>query len=508
MSVTSMTMCAVAASLGALILATGGCAQDERLNIYVPEVEPQPPPQEPERSSASIIRTLDTLELASGQERTTCFSWTLNNEQPLYAQGVRFANGGAFHHSNWVVVPDTLYTGSDGYWDCDTRGFEEVAAALSGTVLFAQSTQARSDEQVFTDGVVIRIPANSKVVASVHTLNLAPSLRTTEGTLALDLLHPFHVTEILSPITLAYQDLQIPAQSQATFLTECELTGGADVPPLTVHYLLPHFHATTTRFVATASLQDDETVVLDRAGVDGQSLGEVFDPPFEMTKLSFGCQYTNWYDEPLEWGIGINEMCVLFGLVSEGPVIVGGVPKGSTSSLTEPLANGGTTTTADCRLAWSPRSIAYRAPTYAELVAPLYIPPDAIVIEQDTPLAEACVDTDATVPAILSATLENVQQQVFTPWCTFSSCHAAGAGGLRLTGSQLLDALLEHQVTAATDLPLVALGDPQGSYLYQLLSQCEPSDDAGSRVAHMPLGAPDLLDDELVALVREWIETL
>jgi hypothetical protein len=39
----------------------------------------------------------------------------------------------------------------------------------------------------------------------------------------------------------------------------------------------------------------------------------------------------------------------------------------------------------------------------------------------------------------------------------------------------------------------------------QLLSQCEPTDDAGTVVNHMPRNSPTLLPPELVAKVRDWI---
>jgi hypothetical protein len=49
-------------------------------------------------------------------------------------------------------------------------------------------------------------------------------------------------------------------------------------------------------------------------------------------------------------------------------------------------------------------------------------------------------------------------------------------------------------------------GDPEGSWLYRIISRCEPTDDAGNVLAHMPRNAPVLMDDALVATVRAWIE--
>ena len=55
-------------------------------------------------------------------------------------------------------------------------------------------------------------------------------------------------------------------------------------------------------------------------------------------------------------------------------------------------------------------------------------------------------------------------------------------------------------------MPLVEPGDPERSWLYKLLSECEPTRDNGNVASHMPLNAPILLDDVLVAKVRAWIE--
>lgn len=55
-------------------------------------------------------------------------------------------------------------------------------------------------------------------------------------------------------------------------------------------------------------------------------------------------------------------------------------------------------------------------------------------------------------------------------------------------------------------MPLVSPGDPDDSWLYHLLADREPTLPAGQVVSHMPKNAPKLLDDALVAKLREWIE--
>jgi len=55
-------------------------------------------------------------------------------------------------------VPETEFAGPDGLWDCDDRNYSQLQAAITGGVLYAQSTQARKEVQKFPDGVVVRVP--------------------------------------------------------------------------------------------------------------------------------------------------------------------------------------------------------------------------------------------------------------------------------------------------------------------------------------------------------------
>lgn len=91
------------------------------------------------------------------------------------------------------------------------------------------------------------------------------------------------------------------------------------------------------------------------------------------------------------------------------------------------------------------------------------------------------------------------------PWCSFSSCHGeSGAGGLVLDDPDA-EASLIGVMSSAADAQRVAPGDPEESYLYRLISECEPEVD-GLAARHMPAGAPTLLDPQLIALVAAWIE--
>ena len=97
--------------------------------------------------TALLVHSFGEYALGPLEETEPCAQWTLHNEQPLYVNTVTLSNDGGYHHSNWLVVPEDSFAGDDGFFDCEDRGFSQLLAAVSGTVLFAQSTQSRYEAQ-------------------------------------------------------------------------------------------------------------------------------------------------------------------------------------------------------------------------------------------------------------------------------------------------------------------------------------------------------------------------
>jgi len=487
------------------ILALAVACEEPSLALPPPE-DPLPLPELPpeDERRATVVHAVEPFELEGSEETMICYSWTVDNDAPLYIEGVTFQNGGSLHHSNWFVVPEDVYPGEDGYWPCASRGFEDVSAALSGTVLFAQSTQAQKESARFGEGAVIRIPPRSKVVAGVHLLNLSPDPKQTEAWMSLDLLHPGLVQRTLSPVMLTYQELDVPANARSRFTGVCDVGGLTNMRPIEIHYVLPHFHSTGVS--ASIEFVDESgaaTTVLDHTGFAASALGQTLDPPVVLEgagSLRYSCGYDNPYDQNLKWGIGINEMCIFLALAWSDDVIAGAIQPGTTSLVAE--TDGVIEYEAPCHLAVSRRGRAYDLPTREELSGPLVLPP---IASQDVPEPPSCEDTPGTEPS-MPPTYDEVSRRVFQPYCTFSSCHGNGtAAGLDLREGAAVEGLVG--VDAIGDgIPRVAAGDAEGSYLYRLLSACEPRGGGGGAVRHMPAGAPTLLDAELVGLVRAWID--
>ncbi len=463
----------------------------------VPEPDAAPDPDQ-----AAYAHTFGVYGLEAFEEAEPCVIWKLNNDQPLYVNRVSVGNDGSWHHSNWFVVPDTLYPGPDGYFRCHDREFEELKSAVAGSVLFAQSTQSIIEHQQFGPGAVVKIPPHHSVVAGVHMLNLADRPVETELRMELGLIHPKDVTAILSVFRLTYGDLAIPAGGEARFTGECDFSTALAGGSLKMHWVLPHYHYLGNHFrlsLLGGEADGEDFFALD--GFNADANGKAFDPPIPLdsaTGVRFTCGYLNPTDSEVGWGIGDQEMCVMLALVEADTLMDASV---STTTSVE-MRDGIEHHTGECNVLAVPKNAAQGPPSDEEKAAELYVPPTADA-DVDVVAAPDCVDTPADAVFDGDPTLSAVRAAVFLPRCSFSSCHGNGgsAGGLDLSAEDLHAELLNHDLARSSDLPLVKPGDAEGSYLFQVLSTCRAADGP----PHMPLNAPSLIPPDLSALVRDWI---
>lgn len=462
---------------------------------------------------ATFTHRFGTYALDPFEEAERCVAWTLDNDEPLYVQAVTLSNLGYWHHSNWFVVPEDAFPGEDGYFNCSDRGFTELGAATAGTVLFAQSTQSFVEEQRTGAGAVIKVPPRHTVVGGIHLLNVGPAPVETDLFMTLEIIHPKDVTHVLTPFRLSYLDLDIPASSESRFTGACDNLGekyqAATNEPLDIklHYVVPHFHYLGNYFNLTFTGGPlDGQSVYEHNGFDGGANGGTFDPPLDLAGvmgLRYTCGYDNWRDVNVGWGVGDQEMCVMLGL-AESRVLMDISVTGGTVA-TGQTADGIYEFEGPCGILAVPKNPAQSDPTDAERNAPLYVPP-TLPEDQNIPPVPACNDHDPLVAPDIEPTLSNVFSVVFNQSCAFNSCHGGGAaaGGLDMQSSALHAELLDHETLANPGMALVEPGDPDNSWLYQILSQCQPMG-ANGVVAHMPLNSPVLLDDRSIALVRDWI---
>ncbi len=463
-------------------------------------------------TTALLVHSFGDYTLAPHQEVEPCAQWTLHNEHPVYVNTVTLANDGGFHHSNWLVVPESQFAGDDGYWDCKSRGFNELQAAVAGTVLFAQSTQSRYESQTLPTGVVIKIPPRHKLVAGVHLLNLSSAEHTSELRMGLEIIHPRDVETIAAPFRLNYQDLAIPPLSQSHFTGECMLAGPyektADVPlDIKLFHILPHYHYLGNYFsVEIIGGPKDGERIFEHGGFNGDGNGRTYNPPIDLTGaqgLRFTCGYDNWRDVTIGYGIGDQEMCTMLGLADMRIMMNASVD--SNSQLVGTNDAGVKQFSGPCAVIGLPKNASQKMPSDAEREAPLYIPPQDDG-DLDLDPVKPCVDTPSDAEPLTPVTLTSLRETVFTPSCSYSSCHGGNTPvAIRLNGPDLHDVLLGLSSTTPQPTPLVVPGDPDASWLYQLVSRCEPRDADGNLHTHMPFNAPTLLEPRLVAKMRDWI---
>ena len=469
---------------------------------------------EPEPETATVVHSFGNYLMTPYLEIEPCVQWTLHNDEAIYINAVTLVNDGGFHHSNWFAVPEQVFPGEDGYWSCATREYNEITAAVEGTVLFAQSTQSRQEVMQLPAGAVIKIPPRHKIVAGVHLLNLGSTDLDSEMRMALDIIHPRDVDAVLAPMHLDYRDLAIPAGKRSRFTGACSFKGTFESSinkpfEMKLYYVLPHYHYLGEYFgLQILGGPRDGEFLFKLDGFNGDANGKAFDPPVDLADadgLRFACGFNNWLGKDIGYGIGDQEMCMMLGLVDARVMIESRVSEGSqlVGADGEVLLHEG-----ECANYAIFKNPAQAPPTPEELAAPLYVPPTDPG-DVDLEPTKSCVDSVTTAPADVPTTLTSVRDSIFTPSCTFSSCHddSAPAAGLDLqTAAGLAERLVGVPANADTPDPLVTPGDPEASWLYKLLSECEPQNGAGATVRHMPFNAPTLLSDPLVAKLRAWIE--
>jgi hypothetical protein len=260
---------------------------------------------------------------AAGQEILgLCQSWTLDNATELWINAVELDQNEASHHSNWLFVPDDKYPGPDGVWDCASRNYDQLTAALAGGVLYAQSTQATHEVQKFANGAAVRIPPYSRIISDVHILNASPNAVTGHATLSL---YPLPVDQVkikLTPFHLVFTHLDIPAQATSRSQAGCDIDGSFQNAlnhdlDAKVYYILPHYHALGRHFfVSHMGGTHDGQSIFDSTGAAGEARGRAFDPPIDLTGdtgLNFGCDFENDTAAVVHYGFGNQEMCELLG---------------------------------------------------------------------------------------------------------------------------------------------------------------------------------------------------
>ncbi len=331
--------------------------------------------------TATVVHSFGAYAMAPYLEIEPCAQWTLDNAEAIYVNAVTLVNDGGFHHSNWFAVPEEVFAGEDGFFNCEDRGYVEITAAIEGTVVFAQSTQSREELMTLPAGAVIKIPPRHKVIARTHVLNIGSGAYDSELRMALGIVHPREVDAVLAPMHLDYHDLAIPAGKHSRFTGDCSFAStyeDAIHKPFDVklYYVLPHYHYFGEYFgLQILGGARDGEVLFELDGFNGGANGKAFDPPVDLSGadgLRFACGYNNWTGNDISFGTGDGEMCMMLGLVDSRVMIESRVMEGSklVGVDGEVLLSE-----AECSNYTVAKNPAQSPPTAAEKEAPLYVPP-------------------------------------------------------------------------------------------------------------------------------------
>lgn len=338
-----------------LALASMGCGEtakdgdQDAGTMPDPDGSSTPAPYVPEcdADGSCVYRHSFPLEsLAPGEEiNRRCVVWTLENETDLWVNTVRVTNPGGYHHSNWYFVPEDFTPEPDGAFDCPR--FNDLAAAVQGGVLFAQSTQSTDETQQFGAGVALRIPKRSRIIANTHLLNVLPNAIETGLGLEIHTVATENVTVRLTPFRLVYNDLKIAPQKRTEVSASCdvqpEFEKTIEGSPFTlkIHYVLPHYHELGEFFELryVGGPRDGEAIIRLEGGT-GEPWGHTFEEPIDVpgagaNGLAFTCGFNNPRTEEVGYGIGDQEMCVMLGFAETPFAFEGSVDHRQTDTVTE-----------------------------------------------------------------------------------------------------------------------------------------------------------------------------
>jgi hypothetical protein len=304
------------------------------------------PPCDPATETCTLQHTFANLEVPVGHDDDDwCVTWTVDNTSQLFVNTFTQENTGLLHHANYYFVPHQVYDVEDGLHRCSDLGFSELGAAISGGVLFAQSTQADHEEQRFPEGVAIAVRERARVVGNIHLLNLGDAPETTEIKITMETRPPEQADIRLAPFRFSYEDLTIPANTTAEFSTTCDVDNthqnvvGAPLD-LDVYWVLPHFHSRGSLFqLQYAGGPHDGEDIYRLDGYDGAGNGQGYDPALAMagaTGIKFTCAFENRSDTAVKWGQkASDEMCMMLGFARSDLSFDAYVDKGTGSLVSQ-----------------------------------------------------------------------------------------------------------------------------------------------------------------------------
>jgi hypothetical protein len=272
---------------------------------------------EPPRSGFRLI--VPTVELAPEEEREDCFAWAYPEFTHRFVYAARMYTTGGLHHSNMYGVP-LSGAGPSPYPAC-REGQGSVDAQLPNIlagdimdVLFANSTQVVGGESMLLpEGTAYGLTVDGReVTTGIHYLNASDKARRVEVVYDFFTRPQDEVEHPLVPYYFDNLDFEVPAHTTADVVSDCEIFGGKIVT------MMAHTHERTAAVTVELIADDSSPRVLEMGGFDLASDIHVFDTPLDLgnfKRLRQTCTVANDLGTTIDYGIGTDEMCTLFGFM-------------------------------------------------------------------------------------------------------------------------------------------------------------------------------------------------
>lgn len=306
----------------ALLALLGGCAPPAaaHADLGAGDLPPlpagQPPlPSPPPNTVGGFEIRIPPMTLRPGDERFPCYVLPLLLEGPTrIVGGASLTVGPGLHHGNILTHRQT----GDQLRVCnrDERGGEAEAIDVvqGGSVLFGSSTQfAGTEWQRFPEGMGYRVRDDQEIVARLHYINASNATITVAPIYRWYTIAEAALKTELAPFAWDYREIRLPPKRETTLTGRCLF-----LDPMHVVSVLPHMHALGTRFTAGfLGGPRDGQLWLDSKGYDpDQGVLRQFEPAIDLGQAhgaTFACTWNNTFDKEIEYGVGDDEMCVLFG---------------------------------------------------------------------------------------------------------------------------------------------------------------------------------------------------
>lgn len=257
------------------------------------------------------------LTVAPGEEVLTCVAWPFPGQlSSSLIYGARLYTTPGLHHSNVVTRTIDPDLGPQPYPDCHPGAYDPFGniPEVIPDVLFANSTQVVGHEDLtFPPGVGFRVDPSREIVTSIHFLNTGTSPMRIEVAYDFFTMPEEKLISEAAPFVMQVNDFLIPPHTKKTIELDCTVFGGY------VTSLMPHTHKLLERFYVEENwVSGKREMIYEKGSFDFESDIRMFNPPrnlSDVASIRFGCDFNNTLDKDVVYGVGDNEMCILFGYI-------------------------------------------------------------------------------------------------------------------------------------------------------------------------------------------------